>query len=120
MSIGDQGRDLIIHLALLLPLNWLLASPRIVGRPPNVQRGVTVAMGVLLTFSSLKIGCELAYKEPSYYDMLDVLPGVSSVDLKKGYKRASLRVHPDKLQAAGAADDEAADEAVEHCRLPGT
>ena len=26
MSIGDQGRDLIIHLALLLPLNWLLAS----------------------------------------------------------------------------------------------
>jgi hypothetical protein len=68
-------------------------------------------MGMLLTVSAIKIGTELMFKEQSYYDMIDVLPGAPSSELKKGYKRASLKVHPDKLQAAsnigGEADDDA-------------
>ena len=74
----------------------LMTSPRIVGRPASKQRGVMVAAGVLVTSAAIKIGLEMTYKEASFYDMLEVMPGVQSSELKKGYKRASLKVHPDK------------------------
>lgn len=116
MSIGNSGRDLLLSILLLPILEFLSTSKYIVGRPPNMQRGVVVAISFLALFASIKIGLEIVHKEPSYYDMLDVLPTAASADLKKGYKRASLEVHPDKLkakanQAGEAADDEANDEA---------
>ena len=116
MSIGNSGRDLIVAIMLLPLLEYIMSSSRIVGRPPNVQKGVVIAASFLAAFSAAKIGYEVAYKEPSYYDMLEVQPGVSSADLKRGYKRASLKVHPDKLQAQAAQsgepmDDEPNDEA---------
>ena len=110
MSIGNSGRDLLIAIALIVPLDWMMSSSRIVGKPPDPKRGAIVAGSVLAVCFAIKIGLEMAYKERSYYDMLDVLPGASSSDLKKGYKRASLQVHPDKLRAAGE-DEDAGDEA---------
>ena len=63
MTIGDSGRDLIIYLALMPPLHFLMTSPRIIGRPANTQKGVTLATGLLVTFSAAKIGYELVNKE---------------------------------------------------------
>ena len=108
MSVGNSGRDLVVYLSLLPLLEWLMTSPRIAGKPPNVQRSVTVAATVLIAFSAIKIGYELTAKEPSFYDQLDVVPGVGSRELKSGYKRSSLKVHPDKLQESNEeVDDEA-------------
>jgi len=98
-------------MALVLPLDWMTTSPRVVGIPADVRRGVTAAATVLAVTFAIKIGCELLYKEPSYYDMLEVLPSADSAEVKKGYKRASLRVHPDKLQAAGEDAAEVGEEA---------
>ena len=112
MSIGNSGRDLVMCMLLLPVLEWLCSSAKIVGRPPNLQKGVMIAASFLAIFSAVKIGYEVALKEPSYYDTLEVVPGAAHAELKKGYKQASLKVHPDKLQAqrnAGggeAADDE--------------
>lgn len=110
MTIGNSGRDLVIYLALLAPLEILQSSPRIHGRPINKQRGLTLAGGALLTVSAIKIGAEIMFKEASMYDMLGVAPGCLSSELKQGYKRESLKVHPDKLQAAKAAGEEVVDE----------
>jgi len=71
---------------------------------------VIIAATLLALVSSCKIGLELTYKDPSYYDMMDVLPTATLADIKKGYKRASLLVHPDKLKAA-AGDEDIGDEA---------
>ena len=56
------------------------------------QRGVMIAAGALLTISAIKIGLELHTKEESFYDMMEVPPTASTIDIKKGFKRASLKV----------------------------
>ena len=118
MTVGNAGRDLCIYLLMLPALDFFMSSPKIIGRPGNKQRGAMVGLAVLGGISAVKVGFELMTKEASYYDMLDVLPGVPSSELKKGYKRASLKVHPDKIAAQAAAgsgdaelDAESADEA---------
>ena len=117
MTIGNAGRDLLVHLMLLPVLEFLMTSPRVVGREGKgkaKQRGLMIAGCALLTVSAIKVGLELRFKEESFYDMMDVTPSAPATELKKGYKRASLKVHPDKLQATGeaAAEDEgSADEA---------
>lgn len=115
MTIGNSGRDFLIHLALLPLLEFVMTSPRVIGRGKGTKRrGVTIAATALVAITAVKLGAEIAYKESSYYDMLEVLPTAQGSELKKGFKRASLKVHPDKVAAAGgeaAVDDEGADEA---------
>jgi len=77
----------------------------------NRKKPVLIAAIILALFSSCKIGLELVHKEPSYYDLMGVLPTASYADIKKGYKRASLQVHPDKLKSTSASDEEVGDEA---------
>lgn len=110
MAIGNEGRDLLTYLLLLVPLEFIMTSTLVV-RDGNRKKSVLIAGTLLALFSSCKIGLELAFKEPSYYDLMDVLPTASLADIKKGYKRASLLVHPDKLKAAAGADEEIGDEA---------
>ena len=98
MTISNSGRDFLVHLMLLPVLEFLMTSPGVIGRDGGAkQRGVIIALGTLLTITAIKIGLEITYKEPSYYDMMEVPADASSADIKKGYKRASLKVHPDKI-----------------------
>ena len=110
MTIGNSGRDLCLYLCLLPFLDFFMASPRIIGRPGNKQRGAVVALSVLGGISAVKLGYEMQAKEESYYDLLDVLPSCPSSELKKGFKRASLKVHPDKRQAAANSGEGGGDE----------
>jgi len=110
MAIGNEGRDLLTYLVLLVPLEFIMTSAYVV-RDGNRKKAVIIAATLLALVSSCKIGLELVHKEPSYYDMMDVLPTASLADIKKGYKRASLLVHPDKLKAAAGADEDIGDEA---------
>mmetsp|Transcript_11419 Transcript_11419/g.24418 ORF Transcript_11419/g.24418 Transcript_11419/m.24418 type:complete len:353 (-) Transcript_11419:459-1517(-) len=104
MVIGDEGRDIIFYLLLLVPLEFIMTSPRVV-KDGNRRKAVALSGGLLAIVASVKIGWELMNKEQSYYDMMDVLPSASLQEIKKGYKTASLRVHPDKLAAAGLEDE---------------
>lgn len=110
MAIGNEGRDLLTYLVLLIPLEFVMTSSFIV-RDGNRKKSALLAAGLLALFTSCKIGLELVYKEPSYYDLMDVLPTASNAEIKKGYKRASLLVHPDKLKAAAGGDEDIGDEA---------
>jgi hypothetical protein len=101
MSIGDEGSDVLIYLVLLIPLELILASPRL-----STQKAVVAATALLTLVSGTKLGFELARKEPSYYDLVGVAPGASFAEIKRGYKHASLKVHPDKRATAGNNDDD--------------
>jgi len=104
MAIGNEGRDLVTYLLFLIPLEFIMTSSYVV-RDGNRRQAVLIAGCLLAVLSSVKIGLELVHKDPSFYDLMEVLPSATLAEVKKGYKKASLRVHPDKLQAAGEDDD---------------
>ena len=110
MAIGDEGRDLLTYLILLVPLEFIMTSTYVV-KDGNRKKSVITAATILALVSSCKIGIELVNKEPNHYDLMGVLPIASLADIKKGYKSASLKVHPDKLKATAAPDEEIGDEA---------
>ena len=93
MTIGNDGRDFLLHLLLLPVLEFLMTSPRVAGpSKKGKQRGVIVAATFLIGISAVKIGAELAFKEESLYDMMGVSPTTVGSELKKGFKTASLKV----------------------------
>jgi len=104
MAIGNEGRDIGGYLLLLIPLEFIMTSTRVV-KDGNRRKAVMLSGALLALVASVKIGYELVNKEPSYYDMMEVLPKSPLAEIKRGYKRAATRVHPDKLQAANKADE---------------
>ena len=107
-AIGNEGFDIVFYLALMVPLEYLLTSRRVVA-DGNRRKAAMIAGGVLAAVSAVKLGLEMAHKAPSYYDKLEVMPTANHAEIKKGYRAAAQKVHPDKLQAAG--EDEDGDEA---------
>ena len=110
MAIGSEGVDLVAYMLLFIPLEFLMTSRRL-NQDGNRNRAVARPMVLLVLFAGLKIGYELMHKEPSYYDMMEVMPNAPYSEIKKGYKRMSLKVHPDKVMSEGADDGEDASEA---------
>mmetsp|Transcript_6855 Transcript_6855/g.22471 ORF Transcript_6855/g.22471 Transcript_6855/m.22471 type:complete len:368 (+) Transcript_6855:86-1189(+) len=110
MAIGSEGTDLVAYMLLFIPLEFLMTSRR-VNKDGNRTRAVAVPMTVLVLFAAIKIGYQLTHKEPSYYDMLEVLPNAPYAEIKKGYRRMSLKVHPDKVMGEnGEENDDASEE----------
>ena len=107
-AIGNEGFDIAFYLVLMVPLEYLLTSRRVVA-DGNRRKAAMIAGGVLAAVSAVKLGLEMAHKAPSYYDKLEVMPTANHAEIKKGYRAAAQKVHPDKLQAAG--EDEDGDEA---------
>ena len=73
MAIGNEGRDIIFYLLLLIPLEFIMTSPRVV-KDGNRRKSVMMSGALLALVGSAKIGYELLHKEPSYYDMMGVQP----------------------------------------------
>ena len=103
-AIGNDGRVIVFYLLMLIPLEVVMTSTRIV-KDGSRCKAVAVAGSLLVLMSCVKLGYEMASKERSYYDMVEVLPSASTAEIKKGYKKAALRLHPDKLQSSGDEDD---------------
>ena len=106
--IGDDGRDIVVYLLMLIPLEIIMTSTRVV-KDGNRRKAVAIAGTLLALMSAVKVGWEVSNKAPSYFDMMGVLPTASSKEISKGYKAKAVELHPDKRQATG--DDEDADEA---------
>jgi len=108
MAIGSEGTDLVAYMLLFIPLEFLMTSRRI-NQEGNRRRAVAVPLALLAMFAAIKIGYEVSHKEPSYYDMMEVLPSAPYAEIKKGYKRMSLKVHPDKIMEAGEDAEDASE-----------
>ena len=107
--IGDDGRDIVVYLLMLIPLEIIMTSTRVV-KDGNRRKAVAIAGTLLALMSAVKVGWEVSNKAPSYFDMMGVLPTASSKEISKGYKTAAVRLHPDKVRQT-TGDDEDADEA---------
>ena len=108
-AIGNDGRDIVIYLLLLIPLEYILTGSRVV-KDGNRRKAAAITGCLLALASSAKVGYEVTNKAPSYFDMMEVLPTASVADIKKGYKQAALKVHPDKRQGLGEEEAAAAEE----------
>ena len=78
MTIGDDGRDIGGYLLLLIPLEVVMTSRRVV-KDGNRTKQVMLAGALLALVASVKLGLELSNKEQSYYDMMGVLPTATPV-----------------------------------------
>lgn len=110
MAIGSEGTDLVAYMVLFIPLEFLMTSRRF-NKDGNRQRAVALPLALLAIFAAVKIGYELQRKTPSYYDMMEVAPTAPYAEIKKGYKRMSLKVHPDKVMERADVDEDEASEA---------
>ena len=103
-SIGDDGRDVVGYMLLLIPLEHIMTGTRVV-TDGNRRKAAAIAGCLLAAATAAKLGYEVANKAPSYFDMMDVSPTASSADVKRGYKQAALKLHPDKRQGLGEEED---------------
>ena len=108
-AIGNEGFDIVVLPSADGPVVEYLLTPRRVVADGNRRKAAMIAGGVLAAVSAVKLGLEMAHKAPSYYDKLEVMRPRNHAEIKKGYRAAAQKVHPDKLQAAG--EDEDGDEA---------
>ena len=82
---------------------FLLQSPRI--NQNSRQRGLIYAILFLLVTALLLTYLTLSSSPPSYYSLLSTPTTSSLADLKRAYKTAAIRLHPDKNPDASAAAD---------------
>ena len=70
--IGDDGRDIIVYLLMLIPLEIIMTSTRVV-KDGNRRKAVAITGTLLALMSAVKVGWEVTNKAPSYFDMMEVI-----------------------------------------------
>jgi len=67
-------------------------------RPGRFERkkSITYAVGFLALLAAVKTGVEMQAKGPNHYSLLNVNRNSSPLDIKRAYKKLSLKLHPDK------------------------
>jgi hypothetical protein len=66
-------------------------------------KGLAVSLALLSALSAYQLRAEAAAMPSNYYELLGTPRGASSSDLRKAFRQASLRVHPDKDPSESAA-----------------
>ena len=66
-------------------------------------KGLAVSIALLSALSAYQLRAEAAAMPPNYYELLGTPRGAPSSDLRKAFRQASLRVHPDKDPSESAA-----------------
>lgn len=67
-------------------------------RPGRFERkkSIMYAIGFLALLAAVKTGMEMQAKGPNHYSLLNVSRNSSPLDIKRAYKKLSLKLHPDK------------------------
>ena len=63
MAIGNEGRDIMFYLLLLIPLEFIMTSPRVV-KDGNRRKSVMMSGALLALVGSVKIGSVSLLLEP--------------------------------------------------------
>lgn len=70
---------------------WILKPGRF-----EKKKSIWYAIGFLALLASVKTGMEMQGKGPNHYLLLGVNRNSSPLDIKRSYKKLSLKLHPDK------------------------
>jgi len=70
---------------------WILRPGRF-----DRKKSIMYAIGFLALLAAVKTGIEMQAKGPNHYSLLNVNRNSSPLDIKRAYKKLSLKLHPDK------------------------
>ena len=100
--MSDYG--ILLQLFFITPVcHFLLNNPR--ANQNNKQRGLLYAILFLLAAALLTAYASTTASPPSFYSLLNVPTTASTADIRRAYKTAAIRLHPDKNPSASAATD---------------
>ena len=103
-AIGNEGFDIVFYLALMVPLEYLLTSRRVVA-DGNRRKAAMIAGGVLAAVSAVKLGLEMAHKAPSYYDKLEVMPTANHAEMQGAHDRNTAALNAARAELAKVKTD---------------
>ena len=100
--MSDYG--ILLQLFFITPVcHFLLNNPR--ANQGNKQRGLIYAIAFLLAAALLTAYFSTTASSPSYYSLLNVPTTASTADIRRAYKAAAIRLHPDKNPSVLAASE---------------
>ena len=90
--------DIVLYMFVLGPaVEWCLKSPRVNKGRATSRRGIFLAVGLLTAIAAVKLSVELVGREVNHFQTLGLRVDATQTEVKKAYKRFSLKYHPDKL-----------------------
>ena len=100
--MSDSG--ILFQLFFITPVcHFLLNNPR--ANQGNKRRGLVYAILFLLAAALTTAYLSTAASPPSYYSLLGVPTSASTADIRRAYKAAAIRLHPDKNPSVHAAHE---------------
>lgn len=97
--------DIVLYMFVLGPaVEWCLKSPRVNKGRATSRRGILLAVLLLSAIAAFKLSFELVGREPNHFETLGVRVDATPTEIKKAYKAASIKYHPDKSDDPNAAE----------------
>ena len=97
--------DIVLYMFVLGPaVEWCLKSPKVNKGRATSKRGIMLAVLLLGAIAAFKLSFELVGREPNHFVTLGVRVDATPTEIKKAYKAASIKYHPDKSDVPKAAE----------------
>lgn len=101
MSKEESGAseifDVVLYMFVLGPaVEWCLKSPKINKGRTTSRRGILLAVLLLSAIAAFKLSFELVGRDSNHFVTLGLRVDATPTEIKKAYKAASIKYHPDK------------------------